>query len=127
MVQERIFEAFSVDLDSPDNQDHGAMISDQPQRCRKVTSESEIAMKDFSAFFGGVYNGLLQHNNYHDNPPDAQKKQFTLIDNPRTNPQSNIYPQELDDVRYKIADQEQCGFIHLVPQFPASLAAAEKS
>jgi hypothetical protein len=30
MVQERIFEAFSVDLDSPENQDHGAMVSDQP-------------------------------------------------------------------------------------------------
>jgi hypothetical protein len=24
-----------------------------------------------------------------------------LIDNPRTNPQSNIYPEKLDDVRYK--------------------------
>jgi len=36
------------------------MVSDQPQRCRKVTSESEIAMKDFSAIFlGWVYYSII--------------------------------------------------------------------
>ena len=72
-------------------------------------------MKDFSAFFLGV--GLLQHNNYHDNPPDAQKKQFTLIDNPRTNPQSNIYPEKLDDVIQKLLTKSNVGLFNWYPNF----------